>query len=85
VRLGQIGVIPLPRIQRRCGRDRSRRNAAVPTGDGATTGLPLKRLLEDVPFGVELSVTTVPWSWLHSEGGRVLLDRGVSDTLAVTE
>jgi hypothetical protein len=47
----------------------------------------LERLLhrEDVPFGVELWVTTVPLSWLHSEGGRVLLDRGVSDTLAVTE
>jgi hypothetical protein len=40
---------------------------------------------EVAPVVVELLVTAVPLSWLHSEGGRVLLDRGVSDTLAVTE
>ena len=40
---------------------------------------------EVVPFGVELWVTTVPLSWLHSECCGVLLGRGVSDTLTVTE
>jgi hypothetical protein len=66
----RAGVLP--------SRDRRSRGAAAVAPQSVAA-------FEVVPFGVELWVTTVPLSWLHSECCGVLLGRGVSDTLTVTE